>query len=171
LTAPQSKEVELSVVIPFKGATSSFADQLEALAGQRFEGEWEVVLVYNGSRDDSRAIGETFADRLNLRMVDATDRPGAAYATNVGVRLSSGKKLTFADADDVIAPGYIAATAAALDRHDFVTSAFEHVALNPEWLQGAHGRRSSSPRSRATRDSGGHRTPGAAPQPPWRPRD
>jgi glycosyltransferase involved in cell wall biosynthesis len=139
LTAPPSKETELSVVIPFKDAASNFADQLEALAGQRFEGEWEVVLVDNGSRDDSRAIGESFAGRLNLRIVDASDRPGAAYATTVGVRHSSGRKLIFVDADDVIAPGYIAAMAAALDRHDFVTSAFDHVALNPEWLQGAHG--------------------------------
>ena len=80
MTVPPSKEVELSIVIPFKDAASSFADQLKSLAGQRFAGEWEVVLVDNESRDDSRAIGEGFADRLNLRMVDASDRPGAAHA-------------------------------------------------------------------------------------------
>jgi glycosyltransferase involved in cell wall biosynthesis len=139
LIAPPAKQVELSVVIPFKDAASNFADQLEALAAQRFEGEWEVVLVDNGSRDDSRAIGKRYADRLDLRIVDASDRLGAAYARNVGVRHSSGRKLIFVDADDVIAPGYLAAMAAALDRHDFVTSAFDHVALNPEWVRGAHG--------------------------------
>jgi hypothetical protein len=36
------------------------------------------------------------------------------------------------DADDVIAPGYIGAMAAALERHDFLTSAFEQVALNAD---------------------------------------
>jgi glycosyltransferase involved in cell wall biosynthesis len=50
-----STEVEVSVVIPFKDAAPSFADQLEAVAGQRLEGEWEVVLVGNGSRDDAQA--------------------------------------------------------------------------------------------------------------------
>jgi glycosyltransferase involved in cell wall biosynthesis len=139
LTGPASTQVELSVVIPFKDAARSFRDQLEALAAQGFEGEWEVVLVDNGSRDEPRSIGESFADRLNLRIFDARDRPRAVYATNVGVRHSSGKKLIFVDADDVIAPGYIAAIAAALDRHDFVTSAFDHVALNAEWLHTAHG--------------------------------
>ena len=137
--AAPSRQAEVSVVIPFKDAAPHFSDQLEALSAQRFEGVWEVVLVDNASRDDSRAIGESFADRLNVRIVDASDRPGAAYATNVGVRHSSGRKLIFVDADDVIAPGYIAAMAAALDRHDFVTSAFDHVILNPEWIQGAHG--------------------------------
>jgi glycosyltransferase involved in cell wall biosynthesis len=84
LTGTASRQVELSVVIPFKDAARSFRDQLETLAAQGFEGEWEVVPVDNGSRDESRSIGESFADRLNLRIVDARDRPGAAYATNVG---------------------------------------------------------------------------------------
>lgn len=137
--AAPSRQVELSVVIPFKDAGSVFSEQLEALAAERFDGEWEVVLVDNGSRDESRAIAESYRDRLDLRIVDASDQPGAAYARNVGVRHSSGDKLIFVDADDVIAPGYIDAMASALDDHDFVTSAFDHVALNPKWLQAAHG--------------------------------
>lgn len=129
----------MSVVIPFRNAAAHLADQLEALAGEHLEADWEVILVDNGSTDASRRIAESFAGRLPLSIVDAGDRPGAAYATNVGVGHSSGEKLVFVDADDVVAPGYLAAMVAALDGHAFVTSAFDHRTLNPEWLQGAHG--------------------------------
>jgi glycosyltransferase involved in cell wall biosynthesis len=131
--------VEVSVVIPFRNAAAHLADQLEALASQEFNGEWEVVLVDNGSTDDSHAIADAFVGRLNARIVQARDGIGAGYARNVGARNSAGRKLIFADADDQVAPGYLAAMAAGLDRYDFVTSAFDHRALNPEWVQSAHG--------------------------------
>lgn len=135
-----SSPVDVSVVIPFRDAAPHFRTQLEALAREEFPGEWEVVVVDNGSRDDSRMIAESFADRLNLCVLEAPPiHGGAAHATNVGVRHARGRKLIFIDADDEIAPGYISAMARALDRHDFVTSAFDHEALNPEWVQRAHG--------------------------------
>jgi glycosyltransferase involved in cell wall biosynthesis len=134
-----SSGVELSVVIPFRDAAPHLGLQLEALARQHYDGEWEVVLVDNGSRDGSRKIAESFAGKLRLRVVDASERAGAAYATNVGVRQALGRKLLFVDADDEIEPGYVAAMGAALDQHDFVTSSFDHRALNPPWVQAAHG--------------------------------
>jgi glycosyltransferase involved in cell wall biosynthesis len=133
------RPVEVSVVIPFRNAAPHLRDQLEALAAQEFEREFEVVLADNGSEDESRKIAGDFSDRLNLRVVDASENVGSAFARNEGARSATGQKLVFVDADDVVAPGYVAAMAAGLDRHDFVTSAFDHRILNPDWVQGAHG--------------------------------
>ncbi len=135
--APAS--IEVSVIVPFRNASRYLGDHLEALTRQELARSWEVILVDNGSRDGSRSVAERFLDRLNLRVVDAHDRRGAGYARNVGARLACGEKLIFIDADDEVAPGYLAAMAAGLDRHDFVTSAFDHRVLNPEWVQSAHG--------------------------------
>lgn len=135
-----SSRVDVSVVIPFRSAAPYIQTQLEALERQDFAGDWEIIAVDNGSRDASRQIAESFLARLNLRLVDApASRGGAAYATNVGVLHARGAKLIFIDADDEIEPGYISAMAAALDVHDFVTSAFDHRALNADWVQSAHG--------------------------------
>ena len=41
--------------------------------------------------------------------------------------------------DDEVGPGCISTMAAALDRHDFVASAFDQESLNPEWVRAAHG--------------------------------
>lgn len=134
-----SGPVEVSIVIPFRNAAPYIRDQLEALARQEFEGAWEVILVDNGSEDESREIAESFRERLNLRIVDSRERVGAPWATNVGVQHASGEKLIFIDADDEVAPGYLTAMAAGLEHHDFVMSAFDHETLNPQWVRGAHG--------------------------------
>jgi glycosyltransferase involved in cell wall biosynthesis len=130
---------DISVVLPFRNAAGAIADQLEALARQEFDGTWEVVAVDNRSEDESRRIAESFSGRLALRVVEAAERLGAGYARNVGVRHTSAQKLLFVDADDEVAPGYVSTMAAALDRHEFVTSAFDQETLNPEWVRAAHG--------------------------------
>jgi glycosyltransferase involved in cell wall biosynthesis len=130
---------DVSVVVPFRNAARTIRDQLKALASQEFEGNWEVIAVDNGSLDDSRQIAESFSGELELRVVEAKERLGAGYARNVGARHASADKLLFVDADDEVAPGYISQMAAALDRHDFVTSAFDQETLNPKWVRAAHG--------------------------------
>jgi glycosyltransferase involved in cell wall biosynthesis len=137
--ATDTGAVEVSVVLPFRNAESTIGRQLEALAVQDFAGAWELVAVDNRSDDASRRIVEGFADRLRVRVVDAGERLGAGYASNVGVRHAKGAKLLFVDADDEVDPGYVAVMAAALDTHDFVTSTFDEASLNPEWVRGAHG--------------------------------
>jgi glycosyltransferase involved in cell wall biosynthesis len=145
MAAESRPPVELSVVMPFRNAALHIADQLEALASQEFAGTWELIAVDNGSDDGSRQIAERFHDRLKLRIVDASARTGAAWASNLGVEQSSGRKLVFVDADDEVAPGYLVAMAAGLERHDFIISAFDHETLNPEWLRFALGRFARDP--------------------------
>jgi glycosyltransferase involved in cell wall biosynthesis len=140
-----SAAVEVSVVIPFRNAAPHIRDQLEALSLQEFTGTWEVIAVDNGSSDESRQVADSFKDRLNLHIVDAVERAGAAWATNVGVRKASGQKLIFIDADDEVTPGYVSAMAAGLDEYGFVISAFDHEALNPDWVRSAHGDFSRDP--------------------------
>jgi glycosyltransferase involved in cell wall biosynthesis len=139
MTRGASTRPDVSVILPFTNAAPFIRDQLDALAGERFAGTWELIAVDNGSQDGSRAIVEQFRDRFDLVVVDAHEKQGSSYARNVGARAASGDKLLFVDADDQIAPGYIEAMAAALDRDDFVTAAQDHDALNPSWVRGAHG--------------------------------
>jgi glycosyltransferase involved in cell wall biosynthesis len=134
-----SADFHVSVVLPFRNAERTISEQLEALARQDFPGRWELVAVDNLSEDESRRIIEDFRDRLELRVVEATERLGGGYASNVGARHARAEKLVFVDADDVVAPGYLAAMATALDQHDFVTAAFDQETLNPSWLHAAHG--------------------------------
>ena len=129
----------LSVVIPCLDAADTLRGQLAALAAQSYEGDWEVIVADNGSRDGSRDVVASFGDRLpRLRLVDAADRRGRAHARNAGAAAATGDALLFVDADDEVAPGWLAAMGEALARHDFVACRYDSDTLNPEWTRRTH---------------------------------
>ena len=127
---------DLSVIVPFYNAGDTLAEQLEALGSQHFDFDWEIILVDNGSVDDSLEIANAFHGQFaNARVVDASSRQGAAHARNVGARLANGHHLAFCDADDVVAAGWIIALRKALRGSELAASRFEGHKLNdPETL-------------------------------------
>lgn len=72
----------------------------------------EVIVVDDGSTDDSRAVLARWSDRVR---VVRQENAGQAAAINAGVRESRGEILCFLDADDWWEPGKAAAVAAAFD--------------------------------------------------------
>jgi glucosyl-dolichyl phosphate glucuronosyltransferase len=67
--------------------------------------EWEVVVVDNNSRDQTRTVVEDFCRRYPGRFRYIFEsKQGKSYALNTGVREAKGDVLAFTD-DDVIADG------------------------------------------------------------------
>lgn len=130
---PGARPLFLSVVIPCFDAADTLGEQLEALAGQRWDGPWEVLVADNGSTDGSVAVAEGFRDRLpGLRVVDASGRRGPGHARNRGAAEARGDALLFTDADDRVGEGWLAGMARALAAHDFVAARYDATRLNPE---------------------------------------
>ena len=128
--------MKLSVIIPCLNAADTIAVQLEALASQGWSEPWEVIVSDNGSTDVTLKIVERYREHLpNLRIVNSSDRRGAAHARNVGVLAATGDAFLFCDADDEIAQGWLAAMCEAVFRHDFVTCRLDSEKLNAPWLQ------------------------------------
>lgn len=116
-------ELDASVVVPARDAGATLADQLAALAAQETSAIWEVIVADNGSTDDTVAVARRFGDRLpGLRVVDASHRRGVAAARNAGARSARGRLVCFCDADDVVAPDWLATVASALGTHDAVST-------------------------------------------------
>ena len=135
-TVKSEGAVKLSIVIPCFNAASTIAEQLDALAVQEWDESWEVVVADNGSDDGTLAVVEGYLGVLpSLTVVDASARGGSAYARNVGVKAASGEFIAFCDADDVVAPGWLAAIGGALEEHPFVASRFDTERLNSPLLQ------------------------------------
>lgn len=127
--------MKLSVIIPCKNSKDTIATQLEALAAQIWDKPWEVIVSDNGSTDGTQAIVERYKSRFpNLKLVDASDRQGAAHARNVGAGAASGEALAFVDADDEVASGWVAAIGEALSEDEFVTSRCDGLKLNESWV-------------------------------------
>lgn len=127
MTAPG---IELSVVIAAYDAEATLAEQLDALAAQTVPFAWEVIVADNGSGDRTVALALDHADRLPLRVVDASATKGAGAARNVGVGAARAPLVAFCDADDVVGEGWLVAMRDALRHSDFVAGRFEGHRLN-----------------------------------------
>lgn len=109
--------VSASVIVPARDAADTLPDQLAALAAQDAGPGWELLLVDNGSTDDTLAVVRGYADTLpGLRLLSCT-RPGANAARNEGVRAARSDLLLFCDADDVVDRGWVRTMTAALEDH------------------------------------------------------
>lgn len=126
--------MKLSVIIPCFNGANTIAVQLEALANQYWSEPWEIIVSNNGSTDETVAVVERYIERLpNLHIVDASDRQGQAHAINIGVLAATGDALAFCDADDEVAPGWVAAMGEALSKYDLVAGSLEFRKLNEAW--------------------------------------
>jgi glycosyltransferase involved in cell wall biosynthesis len=133
--------VELSVVVSVRNGASTIANQLDALAKQRWEGTWEVIVSDNGSTDGTSAVVERYRGRLpNLRIVDASSRTGPAHSRNVGAAAAAGEAIAYCDHDDEVGDGWLAAMGDALGRHELVAGRLDHDRLNEPWAIEVRGR-------------------------------
>jgi GT2 family glycosyltransferase len=120
----------ISVVMPVLSGMPWVTQQLSALAIQKVAGDWEVVVADNGSQDGTRSYVQQWTERdPRIRLVDASARPGAGAARNIGVRSARGRLLAFCDADDVVQPGWLAGMVAALADADVVGGIFDLASL------------------------------------------
>ena len=87
------------------------AEAIESALAQDF-GRTEVIVVDDGSTDESAAVLAEFEGRV--RILRQQNR-GQAAAINAAVAASSGELLCFLDADDWWAPGKLSAVVAAFD--------------------------------------------------------
>jgi glycosyltransferase involved in cell wall biosynthesis len=127
--------MKLSVIIPCFNVADTIATQLEALANQRWSESWEVIVSDNGSTDGSMGIVKKYEGRLpHLRIVDASDRRGRGYARNIAAKVARGESLAFCDADDEVAPGWLAAMGEAVTEYDFVACRIDVYKLSPLWI-------------------------------------
>ena len=75
----------------------------------------EVVVVDDGSTDDTAAVLAQYAGHERVRVLGGRENRGVAEARNAGLAASSGEFVTFLDADDTIEPQKVESQVALLD--------------------------------------------------------
>ena len=92
--------LSISVIIITRNRAESLKDTLTSLVKQSRQPD-EVIVVDNGSTDNSREITSNFTTRLNIKYVYEGQR-GIPYARNTGIRLATKDIIAFID-DDCLA--------------------------------------------------------------------
>jgi len=98
----------LSVVIPAHDAADTLAATLDSLLAQT-RGDWQAIIVDDGSRDATRQIAEANVARDKRFSLLANDGApeGVSAARNRGIAAATGCWLLFLDADDTIAATFV----------------------------------------------------------------
>ena len=110
----------VTVAIPVRNGATVIAEQLRALAAQDYAEPWELVVVDNGSTDDTVAVVEASRESLPALRIVPEPRPGIGPARNRALAEAAGDLLVICDADDVVQPGWLKAIVAAATTHDLV---------------------------------------------------
>jgi glycosyltransferase involved in cell wall biosynthesis len=90
----------VSIVIPCYNAAALIGDAIRSALGQTYP-ETEVIVVDDGSTDDSVNIVRSFGPRVRC---EAGPHRGAPAARNRGLSVASGDWIQFLDADDLLFP-------------------------------------------------------------------
>lgn len=91
---------EISVIIPTKDRAETLTDCLSSLLKQAtLNVDFEVIVVDNGSVDNTKSVAESFMSLLNLKYVFAP-QPGLHVGRHAGARVAQAEILAFID-DDV----------------------------------------------------------------------
>ncbi len=116
----------VSILIPTYNASQWIAQTLDSALSQTWE-NIEIIVVDDGSRDDSVAIVSRYADR-GVCLVTQPNR-GASAARNRALTEARGDFIQFLDADDLIAQDKIA-----LQMHRLLAASPRHMASG-EWAR------------------------------------
>nr|WP_281287528.1 glycosyltransferase [Rudaeicoccus suwonensis] len=121
-----------TVVIAYYRNGSTLRAQLDALAHQLDAPSFEVVIADNEGSDRLAMIVASYADALDIRVVDAHDVRGQCHARNVGVRAARAEHIAMCDADDVVGPTWVAALHRMTSAEDVLaTGPLRHDVINP----------------------------------------
>ena len=96
---------QVSVVIPAYNCAAYVGQACDSVLSQTYT-DWEIIVVDDGSKDDTRLVLDKYGDR-RVRYV-YQENQGVSLARNHGIQLARGEFVAFLDADDFFLPDKLA---------------------------------------------------------------
>ena len=121
----------ISVIIPCYNSGTHLAQAIDSVLAQTCPAS-EIIVVDDGSTDDSPAIMARYGDRIRVvRQANA----GLPAARNAGIQAATGEWLAFLDADDWWHPDFLLKTAQVLESSDaaLAYSGWQNVGAPPPY--------------------------------------
>ncbi|WP_186316970.1 glycosyltransferase family 2 protein [Priestia megaterium] len=94
---------KISVIIPFYNEEAYLGSAIESVLKQTLQ-DIEIILVNDGSKDNSFKIAEKFANENHNVIYIQQENKGLGAARNSGLQIASGQYIYFLDSDDYLEP-------------------------------------------------------------------
>lgn len=96
----------ISIIVPVYNAEKHLSKCISDVLNQTYE-NWELVLVNDGSNDESANVAEAYSQQDRRIKIFHTENGGVSTARNLGLERSSGEYICFMDSDDSIGKDYL----------------------------------------------------------------
>ena len=106
----------VSVIMPAYRVAAYIREAIESVIAQSYS-DWELIVVDDGSPDESGAIAASYAAGDKRIRVARQANSGLSSARNHGIRLARGEFIAILDSDDMWQPSFLAAQVAVLQHH------------------------------------------------------
>ena len=97
------EKICVSIIVPFFNAECYIRRCLDVLLNQDFSKPFEIIMVDDGSTDNSRNIAKLHESSI-LQLYSLPSNAGPAAARNLGLKIAKGEYVFFLDVDDTIEP-------------------------------------------------------------------
>lgn len=97
---------EFSVIVPVYKVEKYLDRCIGSILAQTFS-DFELILIDDGSPDNSGQICDEYAGKDNRIHVIHKENGGVSTARNAGLDIAQGKFIVFVDSDDEVAPNYL----------------------------------------------------------------
>lgn len=105
-----------SIVVPVYNAEKTLDRCIASVLSQDY-GNFEVILIDDGSKDQSGAMCDSHSLEENRISVIHQNNHGVSYARNAGIMAAKGEYLFFLDSDDWLLSNTLSVYANVLDQH------------------------------------------------------
>jgi len=136
---------DISVVISTHNRSALLARALGALVNQEVPPglAYEVVVVDNGSTDDTRQVVDRFSAGAAVVRYVHEPRLGVSYGRNTGIWTTTAPLIAFTDDDNIVCRGWVATIKALMDAHPDAWAVGGPVRAEwpdhiPSWLDRRH---------------------------------
>ena len=91
----------VSIIVPVYNAEKYLGRCLESIINQTYS-NLEIILINDGSKDNSKKICEDYAKRDSRIIVISQENKGSSRTRNTGIEKAKGDYIFFCDSDDVV---------------------------------------------------------------------
>lgn len=109
---------DVSVILPVYNVEKYIRRCLDSLVNQDCSCNYEIIIVNDGTKDNSMEIISEFEGKYDCIRVFSQENSGLSAARNRGIAEAKGKYVALVDSDDFVEPGYISTMYELAEKHD-----------------------------------------------------